>query len=179
MGLNKLQGHGMNVLGIFLLKMVLGLVRQILHSSLEMGKDLFVCQIYVNDIIFCSANKSFRDEFSNIMTDRFDMSMMGELKYFFGFQIKQLEDGTFISQTKYTHDLVKKFGKDKAKPIKTPMGTNSHLDLDMGSKSVDQKVYCSMIGSLFYLCASMPDIMLSLCVCKISSHTQRMSFKGC
>jgi hypothetical protein len=90
-----------------------------------------------------------------------------------------LEDGTFISQTKYTHDLVKKFGKDKAKPIKTPMGTNSHLDLDMGSKSVDQKVYCSMIGSLFYLCASRPDIMLSVCVCKISSHTQRMSFKGC
>jgi hypothetical protein len=88
------------------------------------------------------------DEFSKIMTDRFEMSMMGELKFFLGFQIKQLEDDTFISQTKYTPDLLKKFGMDKAKPIKTPMGTNGHLDLDMGSKSVDKKVYRSMIGPL-------------------------------
>jgi hypothetical protein len=52
-----------------------------------------------------------------------------------------------------------------AKPIKTPMGTNGHLDLDIGGKSVDQKVYLSMIGSLLYLCVSRPDIMLSLCMC--------------
>jgi hypothetical protein len=71
------------------------------------------------------------------MTDRFEMSMMGELMYFLDFQIKQLKDGTFISQTKYTLDLLKKFGMDKAKPIKTPMGTNGHLDLDMGGKSID------------------------------------------
>jgi hypothetical protein len=91
--------------------------------------------------------------------------MMGELKYFLGFQIKQLEDGTFIRQTKYALDLLKKFGMDKAKPIKTPMGTNIHLNLDMGGKSVDQKVYRSMIDSLLYLCASRPDIMLSVCMC--------------
>jgi hypothetical protein len=99
------------------------------------------------------------------MADRFEMSMMGELKYFIGFQIKQLEDGMFISQTKYTHDLLKKFDMDKAKPINTPMGTNGHLDLDMGGKSVDQKSYRSMIGSLLYLCASRTDIMLSVCLC--------------
>jgi hypothetical protein len=130
-----------------------------------MGKDLFVWEIYVDDIIFGSTNASFCEEFSKIMTDRFEMSMMGELKYFLGFQIKQLEDEAFISQTKYTHDLLKKFGMDKAKPIKTPMGTNGHLDLDMGGKLVDLKVYRSMIGSLFYLCESRPDIMLSVCMC--------------
>jgi hypothetical protein len=53
----------------------------------------------------------------------------------------------------------------KAKPIKTPMGTYGHLDLDMEGKSVDQKLYRSMIGSLFYLCASRSDIMLSVCMC--------------
>jgi hypothetical protein len=90
---------------------------------------------------------------------------MGELKYFLSFQIKQLEDGTFISQTKYTHDLLKKFGMDKAKPIKTPMGTNGHLDLDIDGKSVDQKVYRFMIGSLLYICASRLNIMLSVCMC--------------
>ena len=51
-----------------------------------------------------------------------------------------------------------------AKPIKTPMPTNGHLDLDKDGKAVDQKVYHSMIGSLLYLCASRPDIMLSVCM---------------
>jgi hypothetical protein len=91
--------------------------------------------------------------------------MMGELKYFLGFQVKQLQEGTFISQTKYIQDILTKFGMKDAKPIKTPMGTNGHFDLDMGGKSVDQKVYRSMIGSLLYLCASRPDIMLSVCMC--------------
>jgi hypothetical protein len=71
--------------------------------------------------------------------------MMGELKYFLGFQIKQLQEGTFICQTKYVLDILKKFGMKDGKPIKTPMGTNGHLELDTGGKSVDQKVYRSMI----------------------------------
>jgi hypothetical protein len=116
--------------------------------------DLFVCQIYVDDIIFGSTNESTCEEFSTIMTQKFEMSMMGELKYFLGFQVKQLQEGTFISQTKYTQDILNKFGMKDAKPIKTPMGTNGHLDLDTEGKSIDQKVYRSMIGSLLYLCAS-------------------------
>jgi hypothetical protein len=99
------------------------------------------------------------------MTDRFEVSMMGVLSFFLGFQIKQAKEETFISQMKYTRDILKKFGTDKAEPIKTPMGTNDHLDLDFGSTSIDQKVYCSMIRSLLYLCASRPDIMLSVCMC--------------
>jgi hypothetical protein len=91
--------------------------------------------------------------------------MMGELKYFLGFQIKQLQEGTFISQTKYIQDILKKFGMKNDKPIKTPMGTNGHLDLDTRGKSVDWKLYRLMIGSLLYLCASRLDIMLSVCMC--------------
>jgi hypothetical protein len=52
-----------------------------------------------------------------------------------------------------------------AKPAKTLMGMDGHLDLDKGGKSVDQKAYRSMIGSLLYLCASRTDIMLSTCMC--------------
>jgi hypothetical protein len=129
------------------------------------AKDLFICQIYVDDIIFGSTNKSSCEEFSRIMIQKFEMSMMGELKYFLGFQIKQLQEGTFISQTKYIQDILKKFGMKDGKPIKTPMGTNGHLDLDSGGKSIDQKVYRSMISSLLYLCASQPDIMLSVFMC--------------
>jgi hypothetical protein len=129
------------------------------------AKDLFICQIYVDGIIFRSTNKSTCEEFSRIMIQKFEMSMMGELKYFLGFQIKQLQEGPFISQTKYIQDILKKFGMKNGKPIKTPMGTNVHLDLDTRGKSVDQKVYWSMIGSLLYLCASRPNIMLSICMC--------------
>jgi hypothetical protein len=107
----------------------------------KMSKYLFVCQIYVDAIIFGSTNKSFCDEFSKILTDRFKISMMGVLTFFLGFQIKQVKEETFISQTKYTHDIHKKFSMDKVKPIKTPMGTNGHLDLDLVGTSVNQKVY--------------------------------------
>jgi hypothetical protein len=130
----------MNILGIFLLNgFWIGKVDSTLFTR-KMGKDLFVCQIYVDDIIFGSTNKSFCVDFSKIMTDRFEMSMMGVLTFFPGFQIKQAKEGTLISKTKYTRDILKKFGMDKAKSIKTPMGTNGHLDLDLGGTSVDQKV---------------------------------------
>jgi hypothetical protein len=131
----------------------------------KVDKDLFVCQIYVDDIIFGSTNKKFCEEFSRIMTKRFEMSMMGELKFFLGFQIKQLKNGTFLCQTKYTSDMLKKFDMTNAKPIKTPMAVNGHLDLNEDGKLVNQKIYHSMIGSLLYLCASRPDIMLSVCMC--------------
>jgi hypothetical protein len=55
------------------------------------------------------------------MIQKFEMSMMGELKHFLGFQIKQLQEGTFICQTKYIEDILKKFGMKNAKPIETPM----------------------------------------------------------
>jgi hypothetical protein len=131
----------------------------------KMDKDLFVCQIYIDDIIFGSTNKSFCGEFSKIMTDMFEMSMMRVLTFFLLFQIKQAKEGTFISQIKYTHEMLKKFGMGKAKSIKTFMSTNDHLYLKLGGASVDQKVYRSMIESLLYLCASSLDIMLSVCMC--------------
>src|SRR6185436_658663 len=150
----------------FLLKngFVMGKTDSTLFTQ-KVDKDLFVCQIYVDDIIFGSTNEKFCEEFSRIMTKRFEMSMMGELKFFLGFQIKQSKEGTFICQTKYTHDMLKKFDMADAKPIKTSMAVNGHLDLNENGKFVDQKVYRSMIGSLLYLCASRPDIMLSVCMC--------------
>jgi hypothetical protein len=113
-----------------------------------------VCQIYVDDIIFGSIYENFCEDFSRVMTNRFEMSMMVKLKYFLGFQVKQLREGTFLCQTKYTQDMLKKFGMEKAKHAKAPMASNGHLDLNEEGKSVDQKLYRSIIGSLLYLCAS-------------------------
>jgi hypothetical protein len=126
---------------------------------------LFICQLYVDDIIFGSPNKSFNDEFATLMTEKFEMSMMGELKFFLRFEVKQRREGTFINQAKYTQDMLKRFELEDVKPVKFPMPTKCKLDSDPNGKAVDQKVYRSMIGSLLYLCASRPDIMLSVGIC--------------
>jgi hypothetical protein len=93
------------------------------------------------------------------------MSMIGELIFFLGLQIKQFKEGTFVCQSKHVKDILKKFGMEEAKPIKTHMATNGHLDLDEEGKPVDLKLYRSIIGSLLYLTASRPDIMFSVCMC--------------
>ncbi|KAK1661717.1 hypothetical protein QYE76_049876, partial [Lolium multiflorum] len=141
-----------------------GLIDPTLFTKRVNG-ELFVCQLYVDDIIFGSTNKAFNDEFSKLMTDRFEMSMMGEMKFFLGFEIKQLREGTFINQAKYLQDMLKRFKMTEMKGVATPMVTKCHLALDPNGKEVDQKVYRSMIGSLLYLCASRPDIVLSVGVC--------------
>src|SRR5664279_138011 len=91
--------------------------------------------------------------------------MMGRVNYFLGFEITQYKEGTFISQAKYTQDMLKKFNMMDAKPMKFPMKTNADLNLDPKGKEVDQKLYHSMIGSLLYLCASRPDTMFSVGKC--------------
>jgi hypothetical protein len=90
---------------------------------------------------------------------------MGQLKFFLRFEVKQRREGTFINQAKYTQDMLKRFKLDDVKSAKTPMPTKCQLDIDPYGKAVDQKVYHSMIGSLLYLCASRPDIMLSVGMC--------------
>ena len=129
------------------------------------GGDLFICQLYVDDIIFGSTNKLFNEEFCKLMTDKFEMSMMGELEYFLGFEINQYQEGTFIKQAKYTQDMLKRFKMHDAKPMKTPMSTTLDLKPNLDGKEVDQKVYRSMIGSLLYLCLSRPDITYSVGKC--------------
>jgi hypothetical protein len=119
---------------------------------------------YVDDIIFGST-KSFCEEFGKMMSKEFEMSMIGELSFFLGLQIKQLKDGIFVSQSKYLNDILKKFGLENAKPIKTPMATNGHLDLDEGGTIVDQKLFRSIIGSLLYITASRPIVIFSVCMC--------------
>src|SRR4051812_49350289 len=114
------------------------------------------------------------------MTDKFEMSMMGELELFLGFEVKQLSRRTFINQEKYTQDIIKRFKYDGLKGAKTPMPLKCQLHLDPNGKEVDQREYRSMIGSLLYLCASRPDIILSGGhVCKISIRTKGETNSGC
>lgn len=92
------------------------------------------------------------------------MSMMGELSYFLGLQVKQTDEGIFINQSKYTRNLLKRFNMQDSSSAKTPMATSTKLDPKIG-KSVDVTGYRGMIGSLLYLTASRPDIMYATCLC--------------
>ncbi|GKD19896.1 retrovirus-related pol polyprotein from transposon TNT 1-94 [Tanacetum coccineum] len=99
------------------------------------------------------------------MHDEFEMSMMGELNFFLGLQIKQMEDGIFFNQSKYIKEMLKKFGLEDSKPMKTSMSSDTKLTKDEECESVDSTKYRGMIGSLLYLTASRPDIMFSVYLC--------------
>jgi hypothetical protein len=127
--------------------------------------DILIVQIYVDDIIFGSTNENMCSEFLKIMQKEFEMSMMGELNFFLGLQIKENKNEIFINQSKYIKDLLKKFGIEKSKIYATPMSSTIKLDKNKNRKNVDIKQYRGMIGNLLYLTASRPDIMFSVCLC--------------
>jgi hypothetical protein len=87
------------------------------------------------------------------------MSMLGELTFFLGLQVTQTNKGIFISQTKYTKEMLKKFQMEDFKSMSTPMVTGCKLSLDYDSPKVDQTMYTSMVGSLLYATATRPNII--------------------
>ncbi|GKB15985.1 putative ribonuclease H-like domain-containing protein [Tanacetum coccineum] len=137
--------------------------------------DILLVQVYVDDIIFGSTKKSLCTEFEQMMHKRFQMSSMGELTFFLGLQVKQKDDGIFISQDKYVADILKKFDFATVKTASTPMETNKALLKDEEAADVDVHLYRSMIGSLMYLTASRPDIMFAVCACARFQVTPKTS----
>ena len=131
----------------------------------RMNKEMIVVQIYVDDIIFGSNDQTLCDEFAKLMQKEFQMSLMGELTYFLGLQVKQTSIGLFLSQEKYTRELLVKYNFQDLKGKATPMANGVKLDADEKGAGVDQKQYRGMIGSLLYLIASRPDILFCVCLC--------------
>ncbi|GJZ97191.1 uncharacterized mitochondrial protein-like protein, partial [Tanacetum coccineum] len=127
--------------------------------------DILLVQVYVDDIIFGSTKKLLCTEFKKMMHKKFHMSSMGELTFFLGLQVKQKEDGIFISQDKYVTEILKKFGFTDVKTSSTPMETQKLFLKDEDGEEVDIHLYRSMIGSLMYLTSSRPDIMFAVCAC--------------
>ncbi|GJU89171.1 putative ribonuclease H-like domain-containing protein [Tanacetum coccineum] len=124
--------------------------------------DILLVQVYVDDIIFGSTKKSLCTEFEKMMHKKFQMSSMGELTFFLGLQVKQKEDGIFISQDKYVIKILKKFGFTDVKTASTPMETQKPLLKDEDGEEVDIHLYRSMIGSLMYFTSLRPDIMFAV-----------------
>jgi hypothetical protein len=161
---------------------VMGSVYKTLFT-LNHGTDFLLIQIYVDDIIFSGSSHTLVSKFQKIMKSELQISMMGELTFFFGIQVKQTKRGTFVHQAKYTNDIMKKFNMAELKSMSTPMSTTTSLGPDEDGEAVDQREYRSIISSLLYLIATRSDIqfIVGLCVCfqafPCSSHqtaVQRM-----
>nr|GEW37314.1 putative ribonuclease H-like domain-containing protein [Tanacetum cinerariifolium] len=147
-------------LSIYLLEN--GFKRGTIDKTLFIKKDrddILLVQVYVDDIIFRSTTKSLCDEFEQMMHKRFQMSSMGELTFFLGLQVKQKDDGIFISQDKYVADILKKFDFTTVKTSSTLMKPKKELIKDAEAEDIDVHLYRSMIRLLMYLTTSRPDIM--------------------
>jgi hypothetical protein len=131
---------------------------------LRQGDDILIVQVYVDDIVFGGLSHTLVARFAEDMSKEFEMSMMGELQFFLRLQIKQEMEGTFVHQTKYTKDILKKFKMDDSKPLSTPTSMSTTLDANEDEEPMDQKEYQSMIGSLLYLTAMRPDFQFSVSV---------------
>nr|GEY39516.1 hypothetical protein [Tanacetum cinerariifolium] len=129
------------------------------------GKHIMLIQINVDDIIFGLTNPKYCTKISELMVKRFEISMMGEMKFFLGLQVNQFSNGIFINQSKYILDILKRFGMENYDTVPTPMVGQAKLKLDLVEKPVDHIDYRSMIGSLMYVTSSRPDIMFATCMC--------------
>jgi hypothetical protein len=105
--------------------------------TLKYGNDFLLVEIYVDDIILGGSSHSLVSSFYKTTENEFYMSMMGELTFFLGIQVKQTKKGTFIHQAKYTKNLLKKFNMDEIKPVSTLMSTVTSLDADENGEAMD------------------------------------------
>ena len=126
---------------------------------------MILVQIYVDDIIFGSPSEKLSKEFTEIMSQRFEMSMMGKMTFFLGLEVQQQRSGISICQSKYISDLLVKYSLSDCKPASTPVSKTDKLHADPTGTDVNHSLYRGMIGSLLYLTASRPDIMFGTILC--------------
>jgi hypothetical protein len=138
----------------------------LLEHGYVMGSvnDFLLVQIYVDDIILRRSFHVLVSRFQAMMEKEFQMSMMRELTFFLGIEVKQTTQGTSVYQAKYTKNLKNKFNMVKIKPVSTPMSMATALDSDENGKAADQREYMSMINSLLYLTATRLDIQFDVCL---------------
>nr|GEY21936.1 retrovirus-related Pol polyprotein from transposon TNT 1-94 [Tanacetum cinerariifolium] len=110
--------------------------------------DILVVEVYVDDIIFGLTDPRYATQFSDLMKSRFEMSMMGEMTFFLGLQVNQSPSGIFINQSKYVHEILKKYGLNTFDIVGTPVDIKDKLDLDQIGTPVDATKYHSMIGTV-------------------------------
>ncbi|GKA44560.1 putative ribonuclease H-like domain-containing protein [Tanacetum coccineum] len=138
-------------------------------------RDIILVQVYVDDIIFGSTKKAWCDEFEALIKGEFEISAMGELIFFLGLQVQQRPDGIFIGQDKYVQEILKKFDLESVRTATTPYEAPKPKSKNEPDNPVNVHLCRSMIGSLMYLTASMPDIMFAVSACSRNQVTPTTS----
>ena len=116
----------------------------------------------MDDLVYIGNDLDMIYEFPYSMKEKFDMTNLDLMKYYFGIEVYQLESDSFISQKKYTKEILKKFKMDKSKPVSTPIEPGLKLTRAESSRKVDSNYIRQIVGSLMYLTTTRPDIMYSV-----------------
>jgi hypothetical protein len=119
-----------------------------IYIKVDQG-SMIIIEVYVDDIIFGSDDDRLSHNFSKDIHNEFEMSLLGELNFFLGLHISHIDEGIFISQTKYINEMLNNFKMEDCKPSSTPMVIDYKLRKDYESKESDQRLCRSMIGSIF------------------------------
>ncbi|KAE8684274.1 hypothetical protein F3Y22_tig00111146pilonHSYRG00032 [Hibiscus syriacus] len=122
-------------------------------------EDILIVCLYVDDLIFTGSNPSMFNEFKDVMMKEFEMTYMGLMAYYLGIEVKQQNDGIFISQESYAKEILKKFKMENCKPISTPTEYGIKMTKHEEGESVDPTFFKSLVGSLRYLTCTRPDIL--------------------
>ncbi|KAL1216951.1 Retrovirus-related Pol polyprotein from transposon RE2 [Cardamine amara subsp. amara] len=153
--------------------------------TLRSSKGIIVVLVYVDDLIISGNDKEGIQETKAFLKIIFDIKDLGELKYFLGIEICRSPEGLFLSQRKYSLDLLNETGKIRAKPAKTPLedgykvrrkgetrtakdGKEEKDPLD--NPYEDPLHYRRLVGKLIYLTLTRPDLCFS--VSQVSQHMQ-------
>jgi hypothetical protein len=125
------------------------------------GKILISC-LYVDDLIFTGNDEGMFNKFKKSMMTEFDMTDLGKMRYFLGIEVLQKDDGIFICQRKYAHEILERFRMGQCNSVKNPIIPGFKLTRDEGGVQVDSTLYKQMVGSLMYLTATRPDLMFDV-----------------
>ncbi|KAA0033083.1 copia protein [Cucumis melo var. makuwa] len=124
--------------------------------------DILVVCLYVDDLIFTGNCASMFEDLKKAMTQEFEMTDIGLMSYYLGIEVKQSEEGIFISQERYTRDILEKFNMMNSKSVATPIETGTKLSKHEEGDDVDPSYFKSLVGSLRYLTCTRPDILFSV-----------------
>ncbi|KAG7588044.1 GAG-pre-integrase domain [Arabidopsis suecica] len=140
--------------------------------TLQSSQGIVVVLIYVDDLIISGDNKEGINSTKSFLKSTFDIKDLGELKYFLGIEVCRSPEGLFLSQRKYTLDLLNETGSMDAKPAKTPLEDGYKVDRkgEKDEKFQDAPLYRKLVGKLIYLTNTRPDICFA--VNQVSQHMQ-------
>lgn len=127
----------------------------------ESSNIILIC-LYVDDIIFMGSSLLMVEELKENMMRTFEMTDLGMLHYFLGFEVRQQPGSIFVCYKRYAEGLIKKFGMLNSKIHVTPLNPNEKLQLEDSSGKADERRFHSMVGSLLYLTHTHPDLMFTM-----------------